>query len=106
MSQHSIPSLPDGGPWMSADEQAIRDFFSSWFDATASGDLPRLLSLLSDDVVFLTPGRLPFGRDAFAASFSASSQQYRIKCEGQREEIAVAGDLAYVRARLSVSLAP
>jgi len=36
---------------------------SIWFDAVNAGDLGRLLTLMADDVVFLNPGRPPFGRD-------------------------------------------
>ena len=91
---------------MGTDEQAIRDAQSAWFDATARGDLPRLLSLMAEDVVFLTPGRPPFGRDEFAAAFEAGRQQVRISCGGELEEVVVAGNVAYARGRLSLSIAP
>jgi len=44
---------------MSADEQAIRDAVAAWMKASADGDLPRVLALMDDDVVFLGPGRPP-----------------------------------------------
>jgi uncharacterized protein (TIGR02246 family) len=87
---------------MRNDEQAIRDFLASWFEATAKGDVARLLSLMTGDVQFLTPGKPPFGRDAFEAAFRASGQQHRTTCEGEFEEVIVVGEVAYARARLSV----
>lgn len=91
---------------MTNDEQAIRDMQATWFEATASGDLSRLLTLMADDVVFLTPGRPPFGREAFAASFKDGLQQMRFRCSGELEEVVVSGDVAYARGRLSVSVTP
>jgi uncharacterized protein (TIGR02246 family) len=89
---------------MSNDEQAIRDLQTKWFEATASGNLSQLLPLMAEDVVFLTPGGPPFGRDVFAASFEAGLQKMRIQCSGELEEVIVAGDMAYSRGRLSISL--
>ena len=37
---------------MNTDERAIRDIVAEWFEATAAGDLERLLPLMADDVVF------------------------------------------------------
>jgi uncharacterized protein (TIGR02246 family) len=91
---------------MGKDEQAIRAVQSAWLDATANGDLSRLLSLMADDIVFLTPGRAPFGRDEFATAFSAGLQQVRIRGDGEFEEVVVVGEVAYARGRLSVSVTP
>jgi uncharacterized protein (TIGR02246 family) len=57
---------------MGSDEQAIREVHATWIDAVNAGDLVRLLALMADDVVFLNPGRAPFGRDGFPAGFSAA----------------------------------
>jgi uncharacterized protein (TIGR02246 family) len=91
---------------MSADESAIRDLMDAWFEATGKGDLNRLLTLMAEDVVFLTAGRPPFGRDAFVASFNAGLRQHQITCTGEMEEIAIVGDLAYTRGRLAVCVTP
>lgn len=91
---------------MGKDEQAIREAQAAWFEATALGDLPRLLTLMTDDVVFLAPAGPPFGRDAFATSFTAGLQRVRITCSGELEEVIVVGDVAYARGRLSISVAP
>ena len=46
---------------MSADEQAIRKLIDDWMLASARGDLAKVLSMMSDDVVFMTVGRKPDG---------------------------------------------
>ena len=91
---------------MATDEQIIRDVQATWFEATGRGDLPRLMSLMAEDVVFLAPGQPPFGRDAFATEFSAGLQQHKISCGGELEEVIVVGDAAYTRGRLAVSVTP
>lgn len=52
---------------MSEDEAAIRALIERWFAASKAGDTASLLDLMTDDVVFMTPGREPFGKTEFAA---------------------------------------
>jgi uncharacterized protein (TIGR02246 family) len=89
-----------------SDEQAIRDNQAAWLEATARGDLPRILSLMADDVVFLTPGRPPFGREEFAAAFTAGQGSVKFSGRAEFEEIIVAGDVAYARGRIAVTVTP
>ena len=91
---------------MTPDEKTIRDLQQSWLSATAAGDLPRLLQMMTDDVVFLTPGRPPFGREEFAAAFAAGVGKVQIAAEGELEEVIVVGDVAYTRGRLRVEITP
>jgi uncharacterized protein (TIGR02246 family) len=42
---------------MDPDEQAIRDVVSTWMAATKGGDIETVLTLMTDDVVFLAPGQ-------------------------------------------------
>ena len=60
---------------MSDDERAIRELVAAWMAATKAGDHDRVLSLMTDDVVFMVPGREPFGREAFAAASNISEGQ-------------------------------
>ena len=53
---------------MKDDEQAIRELVDQWLAATKAGNIATLLTLMADDVVFMVPGREPFGKEAFAAS--------------------------------------
>ena len=56
---------------MSADEKAIRELIERWMQAGATGDLATVLDMMSDDVIFMVPGREPFGKEAFAAASEA-----------------------------------
>ena len=91
---------------MGSDERAIRDVHTTWIDAVNAGDLVRLLTLMADDVVFLNPGRAPFGRDGFPPGFSAAHKQARISCISELEEVVVVGEVAYTRSRDSLSVIP
>ena len=91
---------------MGSDERAIREVHSAWIDAVNAGDLVRLLTLMADDVVFLNPGRAPFGRDGFSAVFPSAHQQARIRCGSELEEVVVVGEVAYTRSRDSLSVTP
>jgi uncharacterized protein (TIGR02246 family) len=91
---------------MGPDEQAIRALHSTWIDAVNAGDLVRLLAVMAGDAVFLSPGQAPLGRDGFSPRFSAAHQQSRIDCVSELEEVVVVGEVAYTRARDSLSVTP
>jgi uncharacterized protein (TIGR02246 family) len=92
---------------MTNDEQAIREVFETWQRAAKAGDVDRLLPLMSEDVVFLTPGNPPMkGREAFAAAFQANVPQVGLESTGEMEEIEVVGEVAYCRAHLVVTKTP
>src|SRR5689334_7780507 len=83
-------------PRMNDDERAIRELVETWMRATKAGDLATVLGLMADDVVFMVPGREPFGKEAFAASSDAMKD---LEFDGRSEikELQVLGDWAYVR---------
>jgi uncharacterized protein (TIGR02246 family) len=92
---------------MTADEQAIRELIAEWLRCTASGDVPGVLRLMSEDVVFLTPGRPPLrGRAAFAAGAEAMRDRVRIEATSRIEEVRVIGDWAYCWGELAVTVTP
>src|SRR5688572_1364853 len=92
---------------MGNDEQAIRHLIGTWHSATASGDLPRILSLMAEDVVFLVAGQPPMrGRDTFAAGFKKVLESSRIESSSDIQEIHVNGDWAYVWNYLVVVMTP
>ena len=76
----------------------------NWIDAVNAGDLVRLLTLMAEDVVFLNPGRAPFGRDGFPAAFSTGHQEFRIRCISELEEVLVVGEIAHTLSKDSLSL--
>lgn len=90
---------------MTDDERAIRALIDTWLAASKSGDIDTVLSLMTDDVVFMVPGREPFGKAEFAA---ASKGMKGVKFEGKSEikELRVLGDWAYLRNHLEVSITP
>ena len=90
---------------MSDDERAIRALVQEWMRASKAGDTTALLDLMTDDVLFMTPGAEPFGKDAFrerAASLNA------VEIDGHAEtlEIEVLGDRAWLRNRLEMTMTP
>jgi uncharacterized protein (TIGR02246 family) len=89
-----------------ADERAIRQLLADWTAATVAGDLPALLELLADDVVFLTAGAPPMGKAAFAEAFAAILPQLRIEPQGEVQELVLSGDWAFAWTRLSVDATP
>lgn len=91
---------------MGSDEQAVRDVHTTWIDAVNTGDVDRLLALMTDDAVFLNPGRTPLGRDEFPVGFSTGHRNNRIRCISELDEVVVVGDVAYTCCRDSLSVTP
>ena len=91
---------------MQSDERSIRELHSTWIDAVNSGDLARLLVMITDDVVFLNPGEDCVGRDGFSTKFSAAHKRLRICCVSELTEVVVVGEVAYTRSRDSLSVSP
>jgi uncharacterized protein (TIGR02246 family) len=91
---------------MADDERLVGEVHARWIEAVNAGDLAELLDLMADDVVFLNPGRAPFGRDGFPAGFSAGHAANEIRCLSELEEIVVVGEVAYTRSRDSLAISP
>jgi uncharacterized protein (TIGR02246 family) len=83
------------------DEQDIRDLVKTWLAASENGDLQTVLSLMDDDILFLVPGKEPFGKEEFAA---ASKQMANVRMKGTSEikEIEIVQDWAWMRSSLKV----
>jgi uncharacterized protein (TIGR02246 family) len=90
---------------MQNDEQAIRNLVSTWLTATKAGDLSTVLTLMADDVLFMVPGREPFGKDAFAAGFR-QMKDLRVEGASDIQEIKILGDWAWLRNRLHITITP
>src|SRR6516165_4814931 len=88
-----------------SDEEAIRQLVQSWMAATKAGDLSKVLSLMADDVIFMVPGRQPFGKEAFIAS-SQNMEDVRFEGRSEPQEIRVLGDWAWIRNYLEVTITP
>jgi uncharacterized protein (TIGR02246 family) len=90
---------------MSDDEGAIRTLIDTWMDASKKGDLKTVLSLMADDVVFMVPGREPFGKSEFAA-MSEGMKDVRVEGRAEIKELAVTGSWAYLRNQLRIAVTP
>ena len=89
----------------SRDEQAIRDLVKTWMDASRAGDVQTVLSLMSDDVVFLVPGKEPMRKSEFVAGFKALAN-VSIDGHSDIQEIRIVGDWAYIWTQLTVVMTP
>lgn len=93
---------------MGSDEQEIRDLIRRWLDATRAGDARTVLSLVAEDAIFLTAGRPPMTKAAFAAALTAQSKSGAPVVDGisDIQEIRIAGDWAFLWTELRVELRP
>ena len=93
---------------MQDDEQQIRELVATWMAATKAGDVETVLGLMTDDVVFLVPGRPPMGKAEFAAAARAQASGDAPSFDGSSDiqEIQVAGDWAWLWSRLRVVVTP
>jgi uncharacterized protein (TIGR02246 family) len=93
---------------MKSDEEQIRDLVTTWMTASKAGDVETVLGLLTDDAVFLLPGRPPMRREEFASALHAQSGQAAPKIDGRSDiqEITVLGDWAFMWTRLKVIATP
>jgi uncharacterized protein (TIGR02246 family) len=90
---------------MSPDERAIRELVDTWMKASRAGDTKIVLGLMSDDVIFMVPGREPFGKQTFAAN-SRSMDGVRLEGSADIRELKVLGDWAYLRNFIEITITP
>ena len=73
--------------------------------ATRHGDTATVLSLMADDVVFMVPGKEPFGKEAFAVA-SAGMANVQFDARYDIQELQVFGDWAYLRNHIDLTVRP
>jgi uncharacterized protein (TIGR02246 family) len=78
------------------DESAIRRVAEDWLAAGRAGDIEALSDLLTEDVIFMVPGREPFGKEDIVRSLLANKNM-RKQAKIDFEELQVLGDWAYIR---------
>ena len=90
---------------MSDDEQAIREMVETWMSASKAGDIETVLDLMTDDIVFMVPGREPFGKEEFRAQSKAMSG---VQLDGRADirEVRVLGDWAWIRNHIDLTVTP
>jgi uncharacterized protein (TIGR02246 family) len=92
---------------MQDDEQAIRELFAGWGEASAARDVDRLLTFVTDDAVFLAPGQEPIrGKAAFEGLYRHVLSLYSFEQDWKFEEIQVLGEWAYCWGRDSATMTP
>ena len=90
---------------MTDDERAIRELVDSWMEASKVGDTARVLDLMTDDVLFMVPGREPFGKEEFKAN-SDSMRDIRLDGRAEIREVQIDGDWAWIRNHIDLTLTP
>ncbi|HSN19099.1 MAG TPA: SgcJ/EcaC family oxidoreductase [Usitatibacter sp.] len=90
------------------DEAQIRAVVAKWMEASRAGDLDTVLDLMTDDVVFLLPGGTRMGKEEFARASRPGPGIAMPQVDGRSEieELRVAGDWAFIRTRLAITMTP
>src|SRR5262249_27206996 len=93
---------------MRSAEDYIRELVATWMAATKSGDVDAVLDLMTDDAVFLVPGRPPMRKADYANAAKAQAAHAHPTFEGTSEiqELQVLGDWAYMWTKLRVVATP
>jgi uncharacterized protein (TIGR02246 family) len=93
---------------MNSDEQEIRQVVSAWMAATKAGDVNTVMSLMSDDVVFLVAGQPPMHKADFerAARTQSTANAPRIDGVSDIQEIRILGDWAFLWSQLRIVVTP
>ena len=93
---------------MQSDEQQIRALVAAWLAATRSGDVETVLGLMTEDAVFLVPGKPAMRKSEFAAAARAQATGNAPTFDGSSEiqEVQVSGDWAFLWSKLTVVSMP
>ena len=94
---------------MLSDEQEIRALIATWMAASKTGDVEKVLSLMTEDAVFLISGPPSMmTKSDFAAAMKSQGKPGAPKFEGTSEiqEIKVLGDWAFMWTKLRVVATP
>jgi uncharacterized protein (TIGR02246 family) len=87
-------------------EQAIRALITKWLDASRAGDLDTILTMMTDDVIFLTPGNSPMDRQDFIAASKSMAGKITFEGHSHVHEITVTGDQAVCWTHLEITVTP
>jgi uncharacterized protein (TIGR02246 family) len=93
---------------MLSDEDQIRQVVSTWMQATKAHDVEAILKLMTDDVVFLVPGRPVMRKAEFAAAARSQASGNVPTFDGKSDiqEVQVSGDWAFMWSKLRVVASP
>jgi uncharacterized protein (TIGR02246 family) len=91
----------------SEDEREIRELVATWMAATKAGDVETVLSLMTEDAVFLVAGQPVMPKADFAAAAraqAAGADAPKFGGKSEIREIRVAGEWAYMWTELTVTI--
>lgn len=91
---------------MDPDEQAIRRLHAHWIEAVNAADLPSLLGWMTEDVLLMSPGGPPIGREVFGEVFTAAHGELQVRCTSELVELEVLGDRAWSRCHDTLAVTP
>jgi uncharacterized protein (TIGR02246 family) len=92
---------------MQNDEHEIRQLVATWMAASKSGDIKTVMSLMTDDAVFLLPGHVMRKAD-YEAAGRAMAKAGAPKFDGKSDiqELRVFGEWAFMWSNLTVVMTP
>jgi uncharacterized protein (TIGR02246 family) len=85
------------------DLRDLRDLIDRWHRASAAGELEVVAGLMTDDVIFLTPGRPPMDKAAFLQGAQGFAGKMRLESRFEIQEVVVSGDLAICRTHIDLT---
>ncbi|HEY2038795.1 MAG TPA: SgcJ/EcaC family oxidoreductase [Edaphobacter sp.] len=88
------------------DEQQIRQAIDTWLQASREGDLATVMNLMTEDVVFLTPGNPPMSRADFENRSKAMTGNISIDGRPEIKEITILGETALCWNYLEMTITP
>jgi uncharacterized protein (TIGR02246 family) len=74
--------------------------------ASRDGDFATVMNLMTEDVVFLTPGNPPMSRADFEARFKAMTGKVSLEGKPEVKEITILGDTAICWNYLEITITP
>jgi uncharacterized protein (TIGR02246 family) len=89
---------------MQEDEKKIRELMDQWLRSTKEGDLQTILTLMADDVVFLTPGHPPMNKDGFVETFKSFAGKVKFDAKQDIKELRVSSDQAYCWSTMTLTM--
>jgi uncharacterized protein (TIGR02246 family) len=103
----AIQQTPATAPAAPDDVQAVRQLSQNWITAVTAKDIDRLVTLVTDDVIFLPPNGRPIqGKEAVRDLYLQLFAQFDVAQSATNEEIQVTGDWAFSWGSESLVLRP
>jgi uncharacterized protein (TIGR02246 family) len=102
----AFQATTQGEPATMSDEQEIRQAIAQFVEAYNAGDADRIASYYADDLVKLRAGAPAEAKDDTVRRVKDVMARFQGHLEVHNDEITVAGNMAFTRGRLSITLTP